>query len=326
MKVVVTGGAGYIGSHATYKLIEEGHDVVVIDSLWRGFKENVHPKATFYKVDIRNTDEIIKIFEKEKNINGVLHFAGSIVVSESMKKPLDYFDNNVCSTVSLLRAMKKSDINNIIYSSTAAVYESNGEKLISEDGKTNPINPYAFSKLAGEMLIKSFGLLDKNNYLIFRYFNVAGAHENKKIGIRGKSLTHLLPSVLETVIGLRPKFEIFGNDYDTRDGTCIRDFIHVNDLVSAHILGLKWIIKNKKSTLINLGSGSGFSVKEVIDTTDKELKTKVKFVNSSRREGDAPIVLANISRAERLLGWKPKRSLSEIIRSDYQFRKDINGK
>ncbi len=322
MKVLVTGGAGYIGSHAVFLLIEKGYEVVIVDDLSKGFESNIHPQAKFYKVDIRNHDEIENIFLQEKNIEVIMHFAGLIVVPESVEKPLEYFDVNTNGVWNLLNVAKNYDVKSFIFSSTAAVYGEPKSTPINEDDEKNPINPYGQSKLAAEYLIQSWAKAYNRQYVIFRYFNVAGAHENGKIGVKGKSLTHLLPLVISSAIDLSKTFYIFGNDYDTKDGTCIRDFVHVNDLVNAHVLGMEWSIKNNQSGIFNLGTNQGFSVQEVLNKTIEVLNININNQVAPRRKGDPAKLYSNNDRATKILNWKPVYSLSEIIQSEYKFRKN----
>lgn len=322
MKVLVTGGAGYIGSHATYLLIDRGYEVVIVDNLEKGFESNIHPRAKYYKADIRNFEEIKIIFEKEKNINAIMHFAGLIVVPESVEKPLEYFDVNTNGVLNLLNVAKDYDVKTFIFSSTAAVYGEPKNIPIKEDDVKEPINPYGQSKLAAEQLIQSWAKAYNRNYVIFRYFNVAGAHESGQIGIKGKSLTHLLPLVISAALDENIVFNIFGDDYDTKDGTCIRDFVHVNDLVNAHVLGMEWSIKNNESDIFNLGTSKGYSVKEVLDKTIDTLNINIKNRVSSRRKGDPAKLYSDTSKVKNKLNWEPKYSLEEIILSEYNFRKN----
>lgn len=322
MKVLVTGGAGYIGSHAVYLLIEKGYDVVIIDNLSKGFESNIHPKAKFYQVDIRNHNEVNKVFESEKDIEVIMHFAGLIVVPESVEKPLEYFDVNTNGVWNLLNIAKNYNVKSFIFSSTAAVYGEPKSIPINEDDEKNPINPYGQSKLSAEYLIQSWAKAFNRQYVIFRYFNVAGAHENGKIGVKGKSLTHLLPLVITSALDLSKTFYIFGNDYETKDGTCVRDFVHVNDLVNAHVLGMEWSLKNNKSDIFNLGTSQGFSVKEVLDKSIETLKININYQIGPRRAGDPGQLFSNNEKATKILHWQPSYSLEEIIESEYQFRKN----
>lgn len=324
MKILVTGGAGYIGSHTTYELIDKGYDVVVVDNLSKGFKSNVHPKATFYKVDLRDEKELIKVFEKEKDIKAVMHFAGYIVVPESVSKPLEYFDNNFHSVEILLKVMNVFDIKHFVFSSTAAVYGEPKKIPILETDEKSPINPYGNSKLAAEYLIKDWANAYGTNYVIFRYFNVAGTNKNGKIGIKGQVLTHLVPIVIDAALDTSKTMNVYGNDYETRDGSCIRDFVHVVDLAQAHILGLEWSIKNKKSDIFNIGSSTGFSVLEVLSQAKKSLNINIKSKIVGRRDGDPATLLASTAKIEFILKWKPKKSLDDIIKTEFNFRKKWN--
>ncbi len=323
MKVVVTGGAGYIGSHAVYALIEKGYEVVIIDNLSRGYKANIHPKAKFYEADLRNVEDIKTIFDKEGKIDGIMHFAGYIVVPESVEKPLMYFNNNVYSVEKLLEAADHANIDHIVFSSTAAVYGEPKVIPIKEGDVKEPVNPYGESKLAAEALIRGWTKARDKNHVIFRYFNVAGTHSSGNIGIRGKGLTHLLPCVIEAAIGKRATFDVMGTDYETRDGSCIRDFIHVNDLVAAHIKGLEWSIENEESGIFNLGSASGYSVLEVLNEAIQELDINIPNKHTERRQGDPAMLLANIERATNILKWKPTQPLKTMIRTEYNFRKRL---
>lgn len=325
MKILVTGGAGYIGSHAVYELIEQGYEVVIVDNLEKGFISNIHPQAKFYKVDLRNKEKLNDVFKQEKDIKSVMHFAGSIVVPESVQKPLEYFNNNVYSVQILLEIMNLYNVTNFVFSSTAAVYGEPKKVPIEEDDIKEPINPYGQSKFTAELLIQSWAKAYNGNYVIFRYFNVAGAHSSRKIGIKGKSLTHLVPLVIDTALDAENRvLNIYGNNYPTKDGTCIRDFVHVVDLVQAHILGLEWSIKNNKSNIFNIGSSSGYSVLEVYNQTIKTLNLKIKHQMCKKRDGDPAVLLASTKKIKEHLSWEPKKTLDEIIKTEYDFRQKLN--
>lgn len=324
MKVLVTGGAGYIGSHAAYELIEKGYEVVIVDNLSKGFESNVHEKAKFYKVDLRDKQALTNVFEQEKNISAVMHFAGSIVVPESVDKPLEYFNNNLYSVEVLLGVMNEFKVKNIVFSSTAAVYGEPKKVPILETDEKAPINPYGESKLAAEALIRGWAKAYNANYVIFRYFNVAGTHKSQKIGIKGQVLTHLVPVVINAALNPNITMSVYGNDYDTKDGSCIRDFIHVVDLVKAHVIGLEWAMKNNKSDIFNLGSSTGFSVLEVLNEAKKTLNIDIKSKIDSRRAGDPAILTAATDKVEKILNWKTEIGLSEIIKSEYEFRRKWN--
>lgn len=320
MKILVTGGAGYIGSHAVYMLIKNGYNVVVVDNLSTGFRENIHHDATFYEGDISDELFLLSIFEDESDIEAVMHFAGSIRVDESVYKPLEYFQNNAEAVRVLLSVCETTNINTIIFSSTAAVYGQPKTVPIDELDEKLPMNPYGESKLAAENLIKSWSEAKRVNFVIFRYFNVAGAHDNRKLGIKTKTLTHLVPSIVKCAIDKQGSFKIFGDDFETKDGTCIRDFIHVQDLVKAHLLGLEWSIKNNRSGIFNLGSSKGYSVKEVYDNAVKTLGVDIPLEIISRRYGDPAKLYASTILANEILKWVPKMNLRKIILSEYKFR------
>ena len=320
MKVLVTGGAGYIGSHAVEELIAQGYQVVVIDNLTTGFQSNVHPEAKYYEVDLRNETALYDVFATEKNIGAIMHFAGAIVVSESVAEPLKYYDNNVHAVQVLLSVARAFKIKYFIFSSTAAVYGEPVQIPIKESDPKEPINPYGSSKLAAEWLVQAWAEAYKSHYVIFRYFNVAGAHENGLIGIKNQHLSHLVPVILDAALK-NQQFLIYGQDYPTKDGTCIRDFIHVVDLVKAHILGLEWALKNQQSEIFNLGSATGYSVWEVYQTAQEVLNQNIKHLAVKRRPGDPTILLANVEKAKAILNWVPNKTLDEIIASEWNFRK-----
>ena len=327
MKICVVGGAGYIGSHAVYELIRDGHEVVVIDNLSTGDKNMVHKSAKFYLGDITKENELISIFKQEceiKPFDVVMHFAAKLIVPESLEQPLEYYHNNVEGVRILLSVMKDFNIKNIVFSSTAAVYGEPDNPICSEDDNTNPVNPYGETKLATERLIKWVCKRYDMNYCIFRYFNVAGADESLEIGLNKDNLTHIIPITVQTALGIREKMVVFGNDYDTNDGTCVRDYIHVSDLAYAHVLGAKYLVNNNKSLLVNLGSNEGYSVLEVIKEVEKHYK--VNYEIGSRRAGDPAKLIASNDKAKEILGWSPKRNLGDIIKSDIDYRKKLAGK
>ena len=324
MKVVVTGGAGYIGSHAVQRLLDNDYEVIVIDDLSTGWESLISPFATKYKVDIKNYDALDAVFSKEKDISAIFHFAALISVHESTKTPLKYYENNTFGTLNILKVMKKHNIKNIIFSSTAAVYGNPIDRIINEDSPTLPINPYGDSKLAAEKIIKNYAKVFDFNYIIFRYFNVAGLAEGMKhLNSEEQKISqdHLIPRINMFLLGLRDNFSIYGDDYNTKDGSCIRDYVHVVDLVDAHILGFEWSLKNNKSDTFNLGTKDGYSVKEIVKKTEEVLNIKVNVKTSSRRIGDPDILISDNSKVESILNWRPKHSLKEIIESDYIFRK-----
>ena len=285
MKVCVIGGAGYIGSHAVLELVNDGHEVVVIDNLSTGTRDAVDEKARFYLGDITNEKQLLDIFSEETllgRFDAVMHFAAKIVVPESVSHPLEYYHNNVEGVRIMLKTMVQHGIKNVIFSSTAAVYGDVKKDICTEDDELKPINPYGESKLASERLIHWVAQAYDMNYCIFRYFNVAGAHESLKIGLKRDNLTHIIPITVQTALKIRSSMVIFGDDYPTPDGTCIRDYIHVADLAFAHVLGMKYIVNENKSATINLGSSTGYSVKQVIDEVSQYFP--VNYSIGPRRE------------------------------------------
>ena len=320
MKVLVVGGAGYIGSHAVLELIKENHDVIVFDNLSSGFKDMVSEQATLVVGDIRNKEALNALFKTYPDIEIVMHFAAKIVVPESVVEPLEYYSNNVEGVRILLDAMQENNVKNIVFSSTAAVYgEASG--VCYEDDATKPINPYGETKLATENMIRWVTQAHGMNYLIFRYFNVAGADSSLKIGLKKDQLTHLIPVAIQALIGVRDKLMIYGNDYDTDDGTCVRDYIHVSDLAYAHVLGATYLVNGGVSTTINLGSNQGYSVLEVAKTVQQ--LGDMTYEMTERRPGDPAKLIASNQKAQTLLKWQPKYGLEDIIKSDFEFRKTL---
>jgi UDP-glucose 4-epimerase len=323
MKILVIGGAGYIGSHAVYELIRQHHEVVVMDNLSTGKEDNIHEEASFYLGNITEKNDLINVFKQEctiKKFDIVMHFAAKIVVPESVKDPLGYYHNNVEGVRLMLEVMNEFKIKNIVFSSTAAVYGNPVNPICHEEDIVKPINPYGASKLASEEMIKWVSKAHDMNYCIFRYFNVSGADKSGKIGLDNDNLTHLIPIVVQNALGLRDMVTIYGDDYDTSDGTCIRDYIHVSDIALAHVLGADYITKHNKSILLNLGSNEGYSVKQIINEVNK-LK-EVKYEIGPRREGDPAKLIASNKKAKEILGWKPKYTLEDIIVSDMKYREE----
>lgn len=315
MSVLVLGGAGYIGSHAVYQLIDQGEKVVVIDNLQTGHKEAIHPNATFYKGDIKDIQFMRSVFETE-SINAVVHFAANSLVGESMEKPLEYFDNNVYGTQILLQVMAEYDVKKIVFSSTAATYGEPKSVPITEDMPTNPTSAYGETKLAMEKMMKWCEHAHGIRYVALRYFNVAGARETGEIGEDHQPETHLVPIILEAALGKRAHITVFGNDYDTADGTCIRDYVHVEDLINAHLLALSYLNNNGKSDVFNLGSNQGFSVKEMIDAARKVTGKEILEKSGERRAGDPSVLIASSEKAATILGWQPERNSIETIIQD----------
>ena len=310
--ILVIGGAGYIGSHLVKELVEK-EEVVVLDNLSTGHREAVDNRAIFVKGDLGNVDDLVMVF-RSYPISAVMHFAANSLVGESVVDPLKYYENNVASTIMLLKVMKRFKVKNFIFSSTAATYGIPNVDIIDETTMTAPINPYGQSKLMVEQILadcsKAYGL----KYVVLRYFNAAGAHKSAVIGESHNPETHLIPIVLQQLLGQREKVSVFGSDYDTADGTCIRDYIHVTDLAKAHILALEALLQGKKSAEIyNLGNGLGYSVKEVIETCEKVTGLKANVEMTDRRPGDPAKLVASSQKIYDELGWKAECNLEQII-------------
>jgi UDP-glucose 4-epimerase len=319
--ILVVGGAGYIGSHLVKELVEK-EEVVVLDNLSTGHREAVDSRAIFVKGDLGNEEDLQMVF-RSYPIKAVMHFAAYSLVGESVVDPLKYYENNVASTLTLLKVMMKFNVKNFIFSSTAATYGIPEVELIDETSATAPINPYGQSKLMVEQILahfsKSYGL----NYVVLRYFNAAGAHKSAVIGESHDPETHLIPIVLQQLLGQREKVSVFGTDYDTPDGTCIRDYIHVTDLAEAHILSLEALLAGKKSAeVFNLGNGLGYSVKEVIETCEKVTGVKANVEMADRRAGDPARLVASSQKIFTELGWKAERNLEQIIADAWNWHQN----
>lgn len=320
MKVLVLGGAGYIGSHTVYRLIEEGNEVVVFDNLETGHIEAVHPQARFYQGDLRTRSDIDLLLEREKDIDAVIHFAANSLVGESMTNPLKYYDNNLCGTKVLLESLVAHGIDKVVFSSTAATYGEPQRTPIEETDPTNPTNCYGETKKAMERMFywtsRAYGL----RFVSLRYFNACGAHSSGQIGEAHHPETHLIPIILQAAQGVRDHISVFGTDYPTPDGTCIRDYIHVTDLAQAHILAVKYLLGGGESDIFNLGNGVGFSVKEVIEKAREVTGRDIKVVYEERRAGDPAVLIASSEKAKNVLGWKPEfADLSVIIDSAWKW-------
>ena len=292
MAILVLGGAGYIGSHTVYELIDAGKEVVIADNLETGHIEAVHPKAKFYQGDIRDRAFIDLVFDKEK-IEGVIHFAANSLVGESMTNPLKYYDNNLCGTKVLLESMVAHGIDKIVFSSTAATYGEPERVPILETDRTEPTNCYGETKLSMEKMFKWTGLAHGLRFVSLRYFNACGAHVSGQIGEAHNPESHLIPLILQVPNGKRDFISIFGDDYDTKDGTCIRDYIHVTDLAQAHILAMDYLMNGGESNIFNLGNGVGFTVKEVIDTAREVTGHPIPAKTTPRRAGDPAQLIAS---------------------------------
>ncbi|MGO1432801.1 MAG: UDP-glucose 4-epimerase GalE [Ruoffia tabacinasalis] len=312
MNVLVIGGAGYIGSHAVNKLIKKDYNVSVLDNLVTGHRGAVDEAATFYLGDIRDKTMLNQIVQDEQ-IEAVFHFAASSLVGESVEKPLKYFNNNVVGMEVLLEVMQENDVKKIIFSSTAAVYGDVQASLITEDEPKAPTSPYGESKLMMENMIKWCDLAHAIKFVSLRYFNVAGALSTGGIGEDHDPETHLIPIVLQTALGQRDAMTIFGDDYDTPDGTCIRDYVHVEDLIDAHILALEYLNTNTESQIFNLGSSTGYSVKEIVEASRKVTGKEIPVKIGERRAGDPAKLVAASEKAREILGWKPAYETIEGI-------------
>lgn len=318
MKVLVTGGAGYIGSHMIAELMEMGIEPIAFDNLSTGNRKAVLCND-FYEGDIRNPSDLDKVFS-ENTIDAVIHFAASSLVAESMEIPLIYYNNNVHGTATLLDAMNKYDIKNLIFSSTAAVYGETDETPITERTPVRPKNPYGETKLAIEKMIAWTAAAKGMKYVSLRYFNACGAHKSGDIGEWRNNETHLIPIILQYLMGMRKNLMVFGDDYDTPDGTCIRDYIHVVDLVKAHTAALMYLLDGGKSDIFNLGMGKGFSVLEVIKATEKATKKSVVYEVAARRAGDPAKLVASNEKAREILSWKcMTEDPVEIIKDAWNF-------
>lgn len=319
MSILVLGGAGYVGSHAVYQLIDAGNDVVVVDNLQQGHEAAVHPSATFYKGDIRDRTFLQSVFEKE-TIDAVIHFAANSLVGVSMETPLEYYDNNVFGTQVVLEMMKANNVKYIVFSSTAATYGEPLQVPITEDMQTVPTNTYGETKLAMEKMMKWTEIAHGIKYVSLRYFNVAGARTTGEIGEDHNPETHLIPVVLQAALGKREFITIFGEDYDTPDGTCIRDYVHVEDLIDAHILALNYLQNGGESNIFNLGSNSGFSVKEIVETAKEITQREIPVKIGERRAGDPSTLIASSTKAKQVLGWEPKRTaIQDIIKDAWNW-------
>lgn len=322
MAILVCGGAGYIGSHAVRALLAKNKEVVVVDNMQTGHVEAVPENVKLELGDLRDKEFIDRVFKNNK-IDGVIQFAADSLVGESMIVPDKYFENNVMGTMNLLNAMKKYGVKNIVFSSTAATYGEPKRVPIVETDETNPTNPYGESKLMVEKMLKWYDSAYGIKYTALRYFNVAGAYETGEIGEDHSPETHLIPIILQVALGKREKIGIYGDDYPTEDGTCIRDYVHVMDLVDAHILALDRLAKGNESAIYNLGNGEGFSVKEVIEAARRVTKHPIPAEVSPRRAGDPARLVASSEKAIKELGWKPKySSLEDMIATAWKWHKN----
>lgn len=319
MSILVLGGAGYIGSHAVNQLIKSGEDVVVIDNLLTGHRAAVHQDARFYEGDVRDKAFVTEVFEKE-TIDGVIHFAASSLVGESVEKPLKYFNNNVYGMQILLEVMQEHEVKHIVFSSTAATYGEPKVSPISETTPTNPKNPYGESKLMMEKMMNWCDNAYGMKFVALRYFNVAGAKADASIGEDHTPETHLVPIILQVALGQRNALSIFGDDYNTPDGTCIRDYVHVEDLIAAHLLALDYLKAGNESNVFNLGSNNGYSVKEMLEAAREVTQKEIPAIIAPRRAGDPSTLVASSAKAKEVLGWEPQYTdVKKIIETAWNW-------
>ena len=320
--ILVTGGAGYIGCHIVEKLVKTNSNVFILDNLVTGFKRLINKKAFFIKGDINDLNKVKKIIIKN-NINSIIHLAAHLNISEAEKNKKKYNQNNIKGTLTLIKACKDTSVKNIIFSSSCSVYGSiNGS--VNEKKKLNPQGYYAYTKYKGEEIIKRYAKKYNYRYGILRYFNVAGASNSKKIGEIQKSYGHLIKNLAIQSIKKKPKISIYGNDYDTKDGTCIRDYIHVLDLADVHIKSLKYLAKKSKSIILNCGYGKGYSVLDIVNIF-KKMKKKISINFTKKRPGDVARVYADVKKIKKILNWKPKHDdLKKIMKSAFKWEKIIS--
>jgi UDP-glucose 4-epimerase len=320
MRVLVTGGAGYIGSHVVKALGKKGHDITVVDNLSTGHRQAV-TYGELIEIDLSDENKLDQLFAQKK-FEAVLHFAGSIVVPESVSEPLKYYANNTINSHRLISLCIKHHCHQFIFSSTAAVYGMPEGGICSESSPTNPINPYGQSKLMTEFMLKDVSAVTKLRYVALRYFNVSGADPEGQIGQSFPQATHLIKVACEVATAKRESINIFGTDYPTKDGTCIRDYIHVSDLADAHVKALDYISKGGQSEVLNCGYGHGFSVKEVLNKVKENTGQDIKVIEAPRRAGDPAMLISRAEKIQSVLGWKPQYDdLSIIIKSAFEWEK-----
>jgi len=322
MKLLIPGGAGYIGSHIVRYAQEHGHDVVVLDDFSTGHEWAIKD-CEILKVNLLDQDKLAQLL-KGRSFDGVIHFAAKSLVGESVQKPDLYYRNNVVGTLNLVNEMLNNDIHNLVFSSTAAIFGNPVTEKIAEDHPKNPINPYGQSKLMVENMLRDICAVHDINAICFRYFNAAGADLSGSIGEAHDPETHLIPNILKSTISGGSALKIFGNDYETRDGTCVRDYVHVTDLAQAHLLGLEYMKGHRGFSAFNLGNGNGFSVLDVIGSCERVVKKTVPYDLDMRRVGDPPILVADSSAASCELDWEPKfGDLDALIQSAWEWHKSL---
>ncbi|ANS75418.1 UDP-glucose 4-epimerase [Paenibacillus yonginensis] len=321
MAILVTGGAGYIGSHTVAELLDKGEEVVVLDNLQTGHREALLG-GKLYEGDLRDKELLKKLFA-ENSIDAVIHFAANSLVGESMQNPVKYYDNNVYGTLCLLEAMQQAGVSRIVFSSTAATYGEPEKVPIEETDRTAPTNVYGETKLTMETMMGWFDRVLGIKYVALRYFNAAGAHASGRIGEDHQPETHLIPLILQTALGQRESIAVFGDDYPTEDGTCIRDYIHVSDLADAHLRAVDYLRGGGESNVFNLGSGNGFSVNQVISKVKEVTGVDFAVEVKPRRTGDPAVLIASSGKARSVLGWNPQReNLDDIIASAWQWHQN----
>ena len=324
MKVFVSGGAGYIGSHVVYELCDNGYDVTIYDDLSLGRKENIDKRAKFVLGSTLDSRQLTKTLNNQ-NFNAVIHLAAWKAAGESMVKPEKYAKNNIIGSMNLINAVIDANIKNFVFSSTAAVYGSPKYFPMDEKHPINPENYYGYTKVFVEENLKWYSQLKGLNYAALRYFNVAGYDVKGRINGKEKNPNNLLPVIMETACGMRDKFQVYGNDYDTIDGTGVRDYIHVNDLATAHILALKYLVEEKKNLIVNLSTANGYSVLEAIEKAKEITGKDIQYQIVGRRDGDPDTVVASFAKANKILNWEAKYSdLETILNSMWNIYKDSN--
>ncbi|WP_320175509.1 UDP-glucose 4-epimerase GalE [Maridesulfovibrio sp.] len=321
LSLLVCGGAGYIGSHMTRMIAEAGHNVTVFDNLSTGHAEALK-WGKFVQGDLRNPEDLARLFA-ENSFDAVFHFSGLIVVSESVEKPFEYYDNNVTGTLNLLQAMRKYGVDKFVFSSTAAVYGEPVMEMITEEHPLKPLNPYGRTKLQVEEILQDYAIAYGLDSVCFRYFNAAGAHPDSTIGEAHSPETHLIPNILLSCIDEGRRLKIFGSEYPTPDGTCVRDYIHILDLCDAHLKAVDFMSSTKGAHSFNLGNGKGFSILDVIRSSSEVIGREIQFDYEPARAGDSPRLVADSSKAAEILKWTPKYAdLREIIKTAYRWHKN----
>jgi UDP-glucose 4-epimerase len=331
-KIIVTGGLGYIGSHTCVALHEAGYDPIIIDNLsnsniksLRRIESIIGRGLSFYSADCRDLSHLTFIFRKESTVKGVIHFAALKSVNESINNPLEYYDNNVHGLLNILKCIEQNNVDSFVFSSSCTVYGIPDSLPVKESDTLNtPTNPYGFTKYIGEKMIEDWDFKNNKSPVILRYFNPIGAHPSYKIGELPNGIpSNLVPYLTQTVIGRREKITIYGRDYNTPDGTCIRDYINVCDLAEAHVKSIEYSLLKKGTEHFNIGTGYGTSVKEIIDTFESVNSVKLNYVYGDRREGDIPEIYSNCDKSRSILKWKPRFTLEESLRSAWEWEKNL---